>query len=125
MQHFRLDRLRDARLVKRSFQRDPGFDLATHAAYAFGSYHDDREYGEVIWRFAPKAAPVAREFTFHPRQDITEEADGSLTVRFRASGHLEMAWHLYQWGDQVEVLAPERLRGMVESFRRSDFPSLP
>jgi hypothetical protein len=46
-------------------------------------------------------------------------------VRFSAAGHLEMAWHLYVWGSEVEVLAPERLRAMVDGYRRSDFPSLP
>ncbi len=125
MQHYRLDRISEAQLHADSFQRDPGFDLTTHAARAFGSYHDDREYGEVIWRFTPQAAPVAREFTFHPLQAMTDDPDGSLTVRFRASGHLEMAWHLYQWGDAVDVVAPAALRDMVQNHRRQDFASLP
>ncbi len=125
MQHFRLDRIASATLEASSFLRDPAFDLAAHAARAFGSFHDDREYGEVIWRFAPKAAASAREFTFHPVQEMTDEPDGSLTVRFRAAGHLEMTWHLYQWGDAVEVLAPESLRDMVARFRRNDFAALP
>jgi predicted DNA-binding transcriptional regulator YafY len=56
---------------------------------------------------------------------MTEESDGSLTVSFLASGHLEMAWHLYQWGDQVEVILPMPLREMVDRNRRDDFPSLP
>jgi predicted DNA-binding transcriptional regulator YafY len=47
------------------------------------------------------------------------------SVRFTASGHLEMAWHLYQWGDAVEVLAPPALKAMVDGFRRGDFPALP
>ncbi|MFC3119550.1 hypothetical protein ACFOHS_19975 [Jhaorihella thermophila] len=34
--------------------------------------------------------------------------DGRLEVRFHAGGWLEMAWHLYQWGDSVEVVAPPR-----------------
>jgi predicted DNA-binding transcriptional regulator YafY len=55
---------------------------------------------------------------------MEEEADGSLIVRFSASGHLEMCWHLYVWGDKVEVLAPECLCEMVHAWRRSDFPSL-
>jgi predicted DNA-binding transcriptional regulator YafY len=46
-------------------------------------------------------------------------------VSFSAAGHLEMAWHLYAWGQDVEVLAPERLREMVHAYRRADFPSLP
>jgi predicted DNA-binding transcriptional regulator YafY len=37
-----------------------------------------------------------------------------------------MCWHLYQWGDAVEVLAPEALRRMVEGYRRGKFyPVLP
>ena len=125
MQHYRLDRITSARLEADSFGRDPGFDLTTHAARAFGSFHTDAEYGEVIWRFAPAAAPTAREFLFHPTQRMTQAEDGSLTVRFTASGHLEMAWHLYMWGDAVEVLAPEPLREMVDRHRRGDFPALP
>lgn len=125
MQHFRLDRIVEAALEPESFARDPDFDLAAHSARAFGSYHDDREYGEVVWRFSPAAAPVARAFLFHPQQEMTEAPDGSLTVRFCAAGHLEMAWHLYQWGDAVEVLAPPDLRALVEGYRRGDFPALP
>lgn len=125
IRHFRLDRIASARLEPESFARDAGFDLAAHAARAFGSFHDEAEYGEVVWRFAPEAAAVAREFVFHPGQEMTEEADGALTLRFHASGHLEMAWHLYQWGEAVEVLAPEALRRMVEGHRRGDFPALP
>lgn len=125
LQHFRLDRIGVARLEASSFLRDPDFSLDDHAARAFGSFHDDSEYGEVIWRFLPEAAATAREFTFHPRQEMTEDADGGLTVRFHAGGHLEMAWHLYQWGSAVEVIAPPRLREMVEAHRRRDFPAMP
>ncbi|NBZ89123.1 helix-turn-helix transcriptional regulator [Stagnihabitans tardus] len=124
MQHYRLDRIRDAQLEVTSFARAPGFDLATHAARAFGSYHAEAEYGEVVWRFTPRAAETAREFLFHPTQ-VMEEDETGLTVRFMASGWLEMAWHLYLWGDQVEVLAPEPLARMVAAHRRGDFPALP
>lgn len=125
LQHFRLDRITQARLDASSFARDPEFNLEAHAARAFGSYHADEEFGETVWRFSPAAAPVAREFIFHPLQQVTEGEDGSLTVRFAASGHLEMAWHLYLWGDAVEVLAPDRLRRMVQGHQRGDFPALP
>jgi predicted DNA-binding transcriptional regulator YafY len=124
MQHYRLDRIRDARLEAASFTRAPGFDLASHAARAFGSYHAEAEYGEVAWRFTPRAAETARDFLFHPTQVMDEDATG-LTVRFMASGWLEMAWHLYLWGDQVEVLAPEPLAQMVAAHRRGDFAALP
>lgn len=125
MRRFRLDRIEKAEITGQSFNREPDFDLDAFSAQAFGSYHSDAEFGPVEWRFSPEAAPVARQFVFHPDQILTDEADGGLTVRFNASGHLEMAWHLYKWGDQVEVIAPEALRQMVDAHRRADFPSLP
>jgi predicted DNA-binding transcriptional regulator YafY len=125
MQHYRLDRISWARLEASSFARDADFDLGVHSSRSFGSYHSPGEYDEVVWRFSPRSAPVARDFVFHPEQQMTDEPDGSLTVRFTASGLLEMAWHLYQWGDTVEVIAPAALREMVESHRRGDFPALP
>jgi predicted DNA-binding transcriptional regulator YafY len=77
-------------------------------------------------RSCPSAAtPTARDFVFHPGQQVEDQPDGSIVVRFHASGWLEMAWHLYQWGDAVEVLAPGGLRAMVEGHRRSDFEALP
>ena len=125
MKHYRLDRIASACLDADSFARDPDFDLSSHAARAFGSFHDDDEYGEVVWRFNSAAAPTAEAFLFHPTQELTREEDGSVTIRFTASGHLEMAWHLYMWGDAVEVLAPDALRKLVEQHRRRDFPAFP
>jgi predicted DNA-binding transcriptional regulator YafY len=125
LRHFRVDRIRAARLLGSSFTREPGFDIAAHAARAFGSYQDETRYGEVVWRFSPAAADTARAFVFHPGQQFEDQPDGALVVRFNASGWLEMAWHLYQWGDAVEVLAPEALRQMVDGHRRSDFEALP
>ncbi|WP_146591723.1 helix-turn-helix transcriptional regulator [Puniceibacterium confluentis] len=125
MRRFRLDRIETAEITSNSFARDPDFDLSGFAAQSFGSFHSEVEFGPVTWRFTPETAATARQFVFHPNQEMTEEADGSLTVQFAASGHLEMAWYIYQWGDQVEVLAPGRLREMVAAHRRADFPALP
>ncbi|MCU0855234.1 MAG: WYL domain-containing protein [Rhodobacteraceae bacterium] len=123
--HFRLDRMTGARLEAQSFARDADFSLERHASRAFGSFHADAEFGEVVWRFNGSAADVARDFVFHPHQEFEEGPDGSLIVRFEACGWLEMAWHLYQWGDRVEVIAPEALRSLVSGHRRNDLLALP
>ncbi len=125
MRRFRLDRIEEAEITQRIFARDPDFDLKAFAAKAFGSFHSELEYGPVEWRFSADAAPTAKQFIFHPEQEMVDMPDGGLAVRFAASGLMEMAWHLYQWGNQVEVIAPESLREMVEDYRRKDFPSLP
>ena len=125
VRHFRLDRIGSIQITKQSFIRCPDFDLESYAARAFGSFHSDDEYGDVVWRFRPDAAKVARDFVFHPEQKLIEESDGSILVKFKASGHLEMAWHLYCWGDAVEVLKPKRLKKMVGPNQRSDFKIFP
>ena len=122
---FRLDRIVEALCTDEAFDLDPQFSITEYSQRAFGAFHDPSQYGEVVWRFNPSAAKRALEFQFHPRQDLNFEEDGSLTVRFEAAGWLEMAWFLYQWGDSVEVLAPQALRDFTYPYRRSDFPSLP
>lgn len=122
---FRSDAIASAVVTGEPFVRDADFDLQNFANRAFGAFQTDSEYGEVVWRFAPEAVRQAREFEFHPGQVFEDQPDGSLIVRFKAAGHLEMCWYLYAWGDKVEVLAPEVLRNMVAAHRRADFPALP
>lgn len=120
-----VENIRSAIVTPRSFTRDPAFNLQAFAHRSFGVFQNPEEYGEVVWRFSPGAADHARSFEFHPSQVLEDQTDGSLIVRFQAAGHLEMVWHLYMWGDDVEVLAPESLRTSIAAHRRADFPSLP
>lgn len=123
--NFRMDRIHRMDVLDESFVFADGFTLKDYASQAFGVYQNPQQYGEVVWRFAPEAAKRAGAFCFHPTQVLEAEEDGSLIVRFNAAGWLEMAWHLYQWGDKVEVLAPEGLRALVEGYQRPDFDALP
>jgi predicted DNA-binding transcriptional regulator YafY len=125
LRHYRVEDISHAAPLGSSFDYPEDFNFARYAERAFGSFHNDSEYGEVVWRFAPEAVDRAQRFLFHPAQTSELTEDGSLIVRFKASGHLEMAWHLYSWGDAVEVLAPPQLAAMVQPWRRTDFPSLP
>ena len=86
------------------FERDENFSLDAFTAQSFGVFQE--EPFDVVWRFSPDAAADAREYIFHPSQTLEDQPDGSLIVRFHAGGALEMSWHLYTWGDEVEVLEP-------------------
>jgi len=125
IQHFRVDAIEEAVVLPKTFVRKEGFDLNEHAERCFGSYQHEGGIHDVAWRFAPKAGRWAETFVFHPAQTLEREPDGSLVVRFRAAGLLEMCWHLYMWGDAVEVISPPELAQMVAGHRRSDFPSMP
>jgi predicted DNA-binding transcriptional regulator YafY len=125
MRHYVAESIQSAQLTGEFFERDRNFKIDLHAQKAFGVFQNEAEIDDVIWKFNPEAADHARCFVFHPAQVLEDHPDGSLIVRFRASGHLEMCWHLYMWGDKVEVLAPKSLRKMVHRYRRADFPALP
>ncbi|MBC2802390.1 WYL domain-containing protein [Rhizobium ruizarguesonis] len=125
VRNFRIDLIHEAQTLNESFALQDGFTIGDYAAQAFGVWQDPEQFGEVIWRFAPEAAERAAGFRFHPRQVLEREDDGSLLVRFKASGWLEMTWHLYQWGDKVEVIAPRGLQTLVNGYQRSDLKALP
>jgi predicted DNA-binding transcriptional regulator YafY len=125
LRHYRVEGIAEVEILPESFAPDPGFDLAAHARAGFSSYVNVDEVERVVWRFSADAAERARRFVFHPDQEMIENEDGTITVTFSACGLLEMCWHLYSWGDRVEVIEPERLRAMVEGYRRDDFRALP
>lgn len=108
---FRLDRMTDVRAEDGVSPPPPDFDLAAFASQSFGIYQDQIE--DVVLRVSPEGATEARGWRWHPTQAVEDEADGGVTVRFRASGMRELAWHLFTWGDQVEIVAPERLKTVM------------
>ncbi len=125
LRHFRVEDILAAEVLTEGFAYPAGFDIREYATRAFGSFHDDAEFGEVVWKFSPRAAARAARYQFDPGQRLEWLDDGSLVVRFEASGRLEMCWHLYSWGNSVEVLHPPGLAAMTHPFRRDDFPALP
>ncbi len=112
---FALSNIEHAELLDRSFARKRRFSLREYAERSFGVFQE--EPFNVVWRFSPKAAADAREFLFHPTQVMEPQADGSLLVRFRAGGALEMSWHLVTWGEDVEILEPAHLRNVMKKLR--------
>jgi predicted DNA-binding transcriptional regulator YafY len=109
--NWRLDRIRDVAVTGRAAHRDPGFSLQDYADESFGIYQDDTQ--DVVLRIKPDSAEGALRWRFHSDQRLEQQPDGGVVVRFRASGMRELAWHLFTWGDQVEVLAPDVLRATL------------
>lgn len=119
---FSLPNISKVEVTKENFEWDKDFDLEHYAKQAFGIYHEDPF--DVAWKFSPHAAKDAKYFKFHPDQKIERLKDGSLIVRFRAGGALEMCWYLFSWGEDVEVLEPKHLADMLRDHRPK-WPALP
>jgi predicted DNA-binding transcriptional regulator YafY len=119
---FSLPNIHKVEATSEYFERDESFDLDEFARASFGVFHDDPV--DVVWKFSPRAAPDAKDFIFHPDQKLEPQKDGSLIVKFKAGGQLEMCWHLFAWGKYVEVLQPESLANMLHPHRPK-WPGLP
>ena len=103
---------RGAGHLDKTFTRKRALSIEKYAENSFGVFQE--EPVNVVWKFSPNAAQDASEFLFHPSQKLEPQKDGSLMVSFRAGGLLEMCWHLFTWGGEVEVIKPKRLVSMLQ-----------
>jgi predicted DNA-binding transcriptional regulator YafY len=111
IQTFRLDRMSSVAPQDGVAVPPADFDLGVFASQSFGIYQDEIE--DVVLRIAPEGAAEAKSWRWHPTQTFEDQADGGVIVRFRASGMRELAWHLFTWGEQAVILAPERLKAVM------------
>ena len=109
--NYRLDRIEDLRVLDRPGAAPETFSLSDYAARSFGIYQGEVE--EVVLQIAPEAAEDALGWRFHPTQTLERQDDGTVVARFWATGLLELAWHLFTWGDKVRVVRPDALRRVL------------
>lgn len=91
--NFILSNIKTVEIMAESFNQLPDFSLQKYAEQSFGAFHE--EPFDVEWLFDKDVADEASQYIFHPNQTMYQNDDGSLTVKFRAGGKLEMDWHLY------------------------------
>jgi predicted DNA-binding transcriptional regulator YafY len=111
---FALSNIERVQLLDQGFDRDETFSIGGYAENSFGVFQEKPV--DVVWKFRPDVAHDAQEFMFHPGQKTELLADGSFLVSFRAGGLREMCWHLFTWGDGVEVVKPRRLAAMLRDL---------
>ncbi len=109
--NWRVDRMTGFVVSNEAAAAPADFDLHRYANASFGVFRDKVE--DVVLRVSPAAQREAIHWQFHPDQRVEALEDGGFRVRFRASGMLELAWHLFTWRTLVTVEAPERLRQIM------------
>lgn len=102
--NFILSNIKEVEILDIPFIPAAGFNLKNYAEQSFGAFHE--EAFDVEWLFDKDVADEAEQYIFHPTQTMIKNNDGSLTVKFKAGGRLEMDWHLYTWGNHVKVIKP-------------------
>ena len=109
---YRLDRMEDVTVSTKQGKVPDAFELDNWVAQSFGIWRDAQE--DIFLRALPHCADRARQWRFHPKQQLDEQDDGSIIIYFRASGLQELADHIFTWGGGLEIMAPAELRSMLQ-----------
>lgn len=90
------------------------FNLQEYSKQSFGVYHG--EILDVKLSFSKELAPDALNYNFHPTQNIKQESNGTVTVKFKASGDKEIMWHVFRWGEGCKIIAPKKLQTQYKKY---------
>jgi predicted DNA-binding transcriptional regulator YafY len=107
--HWRLDRIQDIQQLDQTVAHPKDFSLSEFANASFGYFQGELE--DVVLHVFPHGVDDDfKNWRFHPAQTVEHLPDGGALVRFRATGMLELIWHLFTWGNKIEIVAPTSLR---------------
>jgi len=116
---YSLSNIRELKITDTFFERDPEFNLDTFAKNSFGVFQEPPF--DVCWHFTQEVAEDVAAYEFHPAQTLEWQKDGSLMVRFRAGGRVEMDWELYRWGDTVSDLTDYPIADISPDYLKRNF----
>ena len=108
-----MHKLSEVQLTDKTFDKG-NFDIKEYANHSFGVYQNEVMKVELL--FNQDVAEDVLNYNFHPTQKVKENEDGSVTVKFKASGELEILWHIFKWGDSVKIVSPTKLKKMYIEY---------
>jgi predicted DNA-binding transcriptional regulator YafY len=115
---FKLSRIRQLTILDKCFVDEGDFDLDEFLGRAWSMIPEGKIY-HVKLKFLPKVANNVTEVRWHTTQKVAHHSDGSATVEFRVDGLGEISWWILGYGDQVQVLAPKRLRKRIARMAKN------
>lgn len=108
-----LHKFEDLELTDKTFDKQD-FNLQEYTNLSFGIYHG--EMLDVKLSFDKEVAEDALKYNFHPTQKVKQEDDGTVTVKFKASGSREIIWHVFKWGEHCKILSPKSLKNDYKTY---------
>jgi predicted DNA-binding transcriptional regulator YafY len=115
--HWRLDRIEKLECLDTVASPPADFDPVAFANTAFAFFEGPPE--DVVLHVLPGGMEDFKNYRFHSSQSLEQHPEGGVIVRFRASGMLELAWHLFTWGNKIEIVEPISLRQQMTTELRA------
>jgi predicted DNA-binding transcriptional regulator YafY len=109
---FKIERIHDIKLLEEHYVVPEDFDANKYLGAAWGI----SVYGEaetIKLKFNPVIGSIAQETTWHISQESKMQPDGSVIVTFKVPVTTELESFILGWGENVEVLEPEKLRNRI------------
>lgn len=110
---FSIDRISAFRVTDQRFQLPLYFSIEDYFKDAFGIFRGEAEPVSLL--FEKPASQWVRERKWHTSQRLTPLPAGKVRLDLQVAVTPELLEWVMGFGAQVEVLAPERLRRMVEN----------
>jgi predicted DNA-binding transcriptional regulator YafY len=115
---FKVERMRNAELLRETFEIPADFDGAQLLAASWGIFYGEEQV-KVRLRFSPQVTRRVKESTWHQSQQIEDLTDGGCMFSVAVASPIEITPWIRSWGAECEVLEPVELREeMGEEMRR-------
>ncbi len=111
----KLTRIVSVEPLNRRFDRPPRFKVADKIGQAWQLIPEGKLH-RIELCFAPKVAVNVAEVQWHASQQTKMLPDGSCRMTFQVDGLGEIAWWLCGYADQVTIVKPTKLRGMMRDM---------
>ncbi len=109
---FRVNRIKDAKYTGKLFSPPENFSVDE---YMGKSWHVMKgEEVDVVIKFDAEIAPLIKEVSWHPTQQIEELQDGSILFKATVAGTKEIGIWVMSYGYHAEVLSPQSLRNEIK-----------
>ena len=114
---YRLDLLKDVKLLGTYFEPKSNWDFKAWGDESFGVFHGD-DLIKVKLRFSKKVSDRAKQIIFHKSQSYSNSRNGELIVEFSCRGHREIIWEILQpdWLGEIKIEAPSALKDEYNEY---------
>jgi len=116
---FNLSRIVSIECLEKKFSVPRDFNIARYLRNAWVLNPEPGPDFAITVKFTPMVARSVADVKWHKTQQLEFDNDGSLIFHAQVSGLNEIIWWILAYGDQAEVLQPERLRQLVAQRARN------